>query len=115
MSRTHGHARRRGRQAAASAAGPASLGGRGRCLATTPIGRRDSVTSSGADLTVPTEAYGGDRGGSGGGIHWIRRTNVKLIRRRGQAVRQTSDRARENGGADDRDVAMPRTVARWRR
>ena len=40
---------------------PASRGGRGRCLATTPIGRRGAVTSPGADLTVPTDAYGARR------------------------------------------------------
>lgn len=40
-----------------ASAAAAPLGGRGRCLATTLIGRRGAVTSPGADLTVPADAY----------------------------------------------------------
>ena len=76
-----------------ASAAAASLGGRGRCLATTPIGRRGAVTSHGADLVVPTEACG---------VRWIRRTNAKLIR--ATAGRAANERERAPA-KDDGHVA----------
>ena len=68
---------------------PASPGGRGRCLATTPIGRRGAVTSPGADLTLPMDARGARR-------PLDSTATAKLIRGE-QAARQTSVEPGERG------------------